>query len=265
MLGNLFRNMTPAVKNLLILNGLMFLLAVTFGEDYFGNYSLNRTLGLYVFESPNFKPFQLVTHMFMHGNFMHIFFNMFALVMFGTPLEKVWGSRRFLIFYFVTGFGAAIIQEGVSTFHLHQLMAEFSAYPIDWDVVKEAAGLGIPENVDQINSLLTTAAKDAQAPVNAIDQVFVQYIIPVVGASGAVFGILLGFGMLFPNTELVMLFFPIPIKAKYFVIIYGAIELFSGLSNRPGDNVAHFAHLGGMIFGFILIKLWQRNDRANFY
>ena len=265
MFGNLFRNMTPVVKNLLILNVLMFLLAYAFGKDAYGGLALNKTLGLYIFESPNFKPYQLITHMFMHGNFMHIFFNMFALVMFGSPLERVWGSQRFLIFYLVSGFGAAFIQQGVSTWHVHQLMNELSAYHVNWDLVKQASGLQIPSQINEIEDLLNQAANQSGAGFKVIEQVFYQYKIPVVGASGAVFGLLLGFGMLFPNTELIMLFFPVPIKAKYFVIIYGLIELFSGVSNRPGDNVAHFAHVGGMIFGFILIKIWQKKDRTHFY
>ena len=265
MFGNLFRNMTPVVKNLLILNGLMFLLAYAFGKDAYGGLMLNKTLGLYIFESPNFRPYQLITHMFMHGNLMHIFFNMFALVMFGSPLEKVWGSQRFLIFYMVSGLGAAFIQQGVSTWHVHQVMAEMGAYNVDWDLVKQAAALQIPDQISEIEALLNQAANQSGANFRAIEEVFFQFKTPVVGASGAVFGILLGFGMLFPNTELIMLFFPVPIKAKYFVIIYGLIELFSGISNQPGDNIAHFAHVGGMIFGFILIKIWQKKDRNNFY
>jgi membrane associated rhomboid family serine protease len=265
MFGNLLRNMTPVVKNLLIINVLMFLLTLAFGKDVFGGYDLNRTLGLYIFESPNFKPYQLITHMFMHGSFMHVFFNMFALVMFGSPLEKVWGSKRFLIYYLVTGFGAAFIQEGVSTWHLHQIMGDLSAYNVDWDMVKQAAALDLNTQMDQINAILNQVTAESGAGFGAIEKVFVQYIVPTVGASGAVFGILLGFGMLFPNTELVMLFFPVPIKAKYFVIFYGVLELGLGISNRPGDNIAHFAHVGGMIFGYILIKYWQKQDRTNLY
>ena len=256
MFGAFFRNMPPAVKNILILNVLMYLLALAFGSTAMGGLALNRELGLYLFDSPNFRPYQLVTHMFMHGSFMHIFFNMFALWMFGTPLERAWGSKRFLIFYFVSGFGAAFIQQAASAWHLHQTMAELSAYPVDWSLVKEAASLQIPEQINQIEALLNKAANTSGADFRIIESAFYQYIVPVVGASGAVFGILLGFGMLYPNVELIMLFFPVPIKAKYFVIIYGVIELLSGLSNRPGDNVAHFAHVGGMIFGFILIKYW---------
>ena len=265
MLSQLFRNMGPVVKNILILNVLMFLVAMVFGQDQYGNLYLNKTLGLYLYGSENFQPYQLVTHMFMHGNFMHIFFNMFALVMFGVPLERVWGSKRFLIFYFVSGFGAALIQQGVSLYHVHELMDKAGNLNVNWDLVKEAAGLSTTTQINEINALLNQVVNSSGVSFELVQEVFFQYKIPVVGASGAVFGILLGFGMLFPNTELIMLFFPVPIKAKYFVIIYGVIELISGISNRPGDNIAHFAHVGGMIFGFLLIKYWQKTDRKNFY
>lgn len=265
MLRQLFANMGPVVKNILILNVLMFLVAMVMGQGQNGNLLLNKYLGLYIFNSPNFQPYQLVTHMFMHGNFMHIFFNMFALVMFGVPLERVWGSKRFLIFYFVSGFGAALIQQGASYYHLHQLMESVGDQYVDWDYLREASGLSMATQMDEINVLFNKTINEFNVSVDVATKVFYQYKIPVVGASGAVFGILLGFGMLFPNTELIMLFLPVPIKAKYFVIIYGLIELFSGISNRPGDNIAHFAHVGGMIFGFFLIKYWQKTDRQNFY
>lgn len=265
MLRQLFSNMGPVVKNILILNALMFLVAMVFGQDAYGNLKLNKILGLYLYGSDNFQPYQLITHMFMHGNFMHIFFNMFALVMFGVPLERAWGSKRFLVFYLVSGFGAALIQQGASYYHVTQLMNSVSQYDVDWSYVREAAGLSTNTQLDEINSLLNRAVSQSGVDFRVLEEVFFQYKIPVVGASGAVFGILLGFGMLFPNTELLLLFFPVPIKAKYFVIIYGAIELLSGISNRPGDNIAHFAHVGGMIFGFILIKYWQKTDKSNFY
>ena len=265
MLRQLFSNMGPVVKNILILNVLMFLVAMVFGKDQYGNLYLNKVLGLYLYGSSNFQPYQLITHMFMHGNFMHIFFNMFALVMFGVPLERVWGSKRFLIFYLVSGCGAALIQQGVSYYHVQQLMNSASDLNVDWSIVKEAAGMSTATQLEEINAMLNKVISNSTVSFDLVQEVFFQFKIPVVGASGAVFGILLGFGMLFPNTELMMLFLPVPIKAKYFVIIYGAVELISGISNVPGDNIAHFAHVGGMIFGFILIKYWQKTDRKHFY
>jgi membrane associated rhomboid family serine protease len=229
-------------KNLLIINVLAFIANMVTPVD------LNSILGLYYFASPEFHPYQLVTHMFMHGSIMHIFFNMFALWMFGTPLEQVWGPKRFLIFYFVTALGAAFLHEFVNYLQISSVMNEMD-----------------PES---IRIVMARGAESIRNGQNFIDpgmaKLNLLMNIPVVGASGAIFGLLLGFGMLFPNTRLMLLFPPIPIKAKYFVIGYGLIELFSGVLNRPGDNVAHFAHVGGMLFGFILIKIWQKR-RDRFY
>ncbi|MCB8994077.1 MAG: rhomboid family intramembrane serine protease [Bacteroidales bacterium] len=233
----------PVVKNLIIINALMFLGTMGILQAY--NVDLNHTLGLYFFRSPLFYPFQVITHMFMHGSLGHIFFNMFALWMFGKVLEQVWGSKRFLIYYFVTGLGAVFLHSLVLYLELHPLMNYVSqTYGIDTFT---------PDVVDRLYSMGDIKAKELA----------VGLLTPTIGASGAVFGVLLAFGMLFPNTQLMLLFPPIPIKAKYFVIGYGLIELYLGLM-QPGSNVAHFAHLGGMLFGFVLIKLWKK-DRTSFY
>lgn len=253
MLRQLFSNMGPVVKNILILNVLMFIISFTFEQGSAGGANLNKILGLYYFGSEQFRPFQLITHMFMHGGTMHLFLNMFALVMFGVQLERVWGSKRFLIYYFVAGFGASLLQVGVNWFQINQLLSNMSV----------AEAMEIKELIRSSGYEILSQGKNYSEPI--LGKLNLIYNVPMVGASGAVFGILLGFGMLFPNTELIMLFLPVPIKAKYFVIIYGLIELFSGISNRPGDNIAHFAHVGGMIFGFFLIKYWQKMDRRNFY
>lgn len=234
----------PVVKNLIIINVLMLLVTSILqmrGID------LTRILGLHYIQSPEFKPYQLVTHMFMHGGWMHLIFNMFALWMFGRVLESVWGPKRFFIYYFVTGLGAAALHSFVNYMEFQYL-----------------AGQMAPEAVRMVMSQGTEIFNQGQNFSDpAAGKLNLLLNIPTVGASGAVFGILLGFGMLFPNTELMLLFPPIPIKAKYFVIGYGAIELFSGIAN-PGDNVAHFAHLGGMLFGFFMIRYWNKNTR-NFY
>lgn len=239
--GGFFANMPPVVKNLLILNALGFLLAVSLGSDQFG-YILNRTLGVFYFGSERFEPYQIITYMFMHGNLTHIFFNMFALWMFGTSIERALGSQRFLIYYFVTGIGALALHEAVLHYEYLQLTADMTRDQIQYVVqhgreVLESGKNFTDYNQGQLNYLLN---------------------VPTVGASGAVFGILLAFGMLFPNVELMLIFLPIPIKAKYFVIFYGVAELFSAVANRPGDNVAHFAHLGGMLFGWLLLKYWKQ-------
>lgn len=165
---------------------------------------LNYLLAMYTPNTGGFKPYQLVTHMFLHGSWGHLFFNMFAVFMFGKVLEQVLGGKKFFILYFVSGLGAALLQFAIYYF------------------------------------------QGAEAAM--------------IGASGAVFGILVAFAMMFPNVELMLLFLPIPIKAKYLVPIYAIIELFFGVASFSGDNIAHFAHLGGGLFGFILIKFWKRNQ-----
>ena len=242
-----FRNIPPVVKNLLIVNGLVFLATLLLKNQ---GIDLSDYLGLHFWKSEGFKPHQLVSYMFLHSayDFTHILFNMFAVYMFGRVLEDVWGSKRFLIYYMITGIGAGLIQLIVAYVRLMPLMAEIPPEGIDL-VMKEGYG-ALLEGKNFIDPQLA----QANALINSV----------TVGASGAVFGILLAFGMLFPNTELMLLFPPIPIKAKWFVLGYGVIELYSGFANNPNDNVAHFAHLGGMLFGFVFIKMWQK-DRKHFY
>lgn len=245
MLNMFFRNMPPVVKNLLLIN-IMFFLATLVSMT---NIDLRYILGLYNFSSLQFEPFQLVTHMFMHGNFAHIFFNMFALVMFGSVLERVWGPKRFFIYYLITGFGAVILHSLVSYIELHQIRSEINSQI--YLFIKER---GFEDTILQGKNF----ADPLMAKVNGLLNV------PMMGASGAIFGLLVGFGMLFPNTELMLIFFPVPIKAKYFIPVLIVIEFFLGLGDYEWDNVAHFAHLGGALFGFILIKIWQKNSN-NFY
>jgi len=234
---------SPVVKNLIIINVIMFLGMLLLDKTF--QLDLNRILGLYYFRSPFFHPYQIITHMFMHGGLGHIFFNMFALWMFGKVLEQVWGPKRFLIYYLVTGLGAAI---------LHSLVLQIEMSPLI-NYVNETYNINkfTPEIINTLYNMPDTQAKELAQSM----------VIPTVGASGAVFGLLLGFGMLFPNTQLMLLFPPIPIRAKYFVIGYGLIELYLGIT-QPGSNIAHFAHLGGMLFGFIMIKMWKQN-RNTFY
>ncbi|MBT5615272.1 MAG: rhomboid family intramembrane serine protease [Flavobacteriales bacterium] len=231
-----FRELPEIIKNLLIINGLLFLATISL-ESY--GIDLTQLLGLHQFQSEDFMPHQLITHFFMHGNFTHLFFNMFALWMFGKILENVWGAKRFLIYYMITALGAAALHLAVSQYQIYELSNEV---PNLIELAKKGLYNPSNENSLRLTQLVTT---------------------PTVGASGAVFGILLAFGMLFPNT-LLYIYFAIPIKAKYFVMIYGALELYLGLSNNPADNVAHFAHLGGMLFGFLLLKYWQKNH-TQFY
>ena len=223
-------NNIPAVtKNLLIINVLMFLatyVASTYGID------MDKYLALHFFLAEDFNLAQLFTYMFMHGGFTHLFFNMFALWMFGRILEQVWGPKRFLTFYLVCGLGAGLVQEVVQFVFYETTLVNYDAVRTAYDVIPMA---------EYLNRMST------------------------VGASGAVYGILLGFGMLFPNERMFVFPLPFPIKAKLFVIGYALIELWSGMANNPNDNVAHFAHLGGMVFGFILITYWRRKNKRNGY
>lgn len=236
--------MPDAVKNLLLINLVMFLASILFQS---GTQDLRFTLGLHYFDSDSFEPYQVVTHMFMHGGLGHIFFNMFALIMFGSQLERVWGPKRFLTFYFITGLGAVVLHLGVQAFELHQIWG--SIRPLSHDLVSMSVG-----GIERIEGIST----------DDLRRTLSIYSVPTVGASGAIYGLLLGFAMLFPNTELMLIFLPIPIKAKYFVPFLMLGELYLGVNNFSWDNIAHFAHLGGALFGFIMIMIWRRN-RNNFY
>lgn len=239
-----FNAIPPVVKNLIIINIIMLLATYILSMR---GIELTSILGLHYFQSPEFRPYQLVTHMFMHGGFTHLLFNMFALWMFGRVLEGVWGPKRFFIYYFVTGLGAALLHTFVNFLEFQSVASKMTP---------EAVEMVMTQGTEIFNQ-----GKNFSDPIAGKLNLLLN--IPTVGASGAVFGILLGFGMLFPNTQLMLLFPPIPIKAKYFVMGYGAIELYLGLT-QSGSNIAHFAHLGGMLFGFFLIKYWNKNTK-HFY
>ncbi len=246
-----FSILPPVVKNLLIINGLFFLATIAFAQGF--DMDLNDKLGLYYIGSDNFSPIQFITYMFLHGGISHIFFNMFALWMFGNTIENLWGAKRFLIYYFVTGLGAAVIQQLVLYIDIMPIMNKLADVGVASETIKDLVTTG------KYNTGLLRYVSEQD-----LYKLFSVHNTPTVGASGAVFGILLAFGMLFPNA-LIYVYFAIPIKAKWFVIIYGAFELWSGIASNPGDNIAHFAHLGGMIFGFILIKIWQKKDIDNIW
>lgn len=216
----------PVVKNLIIINALFFL-AEEILPNGLGNMLVER-LGLYLWQSPNFHLYQLVTHMFLHGSLTHLFMNMFALWMFGRTLEYALGSKRFLTYYMVTGIGAGLLQMAVGWIEIARLQA----------IAQEMGGL-----TPYMQSVIMQRAN-----------------VVTIGASGAVFGVLLAFGMMYPNSIIMLLIPPIPIKAKYFVIGYGVIELLLGVvGSRSG--IAHFAHVGGMIFGFFLLYYWKKKGK----
>jgi membrane associated rhomboid family serine protease len=231
-----FRILPPVVKNLLIINVLFYLATIL-------SYRINMTdiFAMHYFGSTLFRPYQILTYMFMHANFMHIFFNMFALWMFGSILERVWGPRRFLLYYFVCGIGAILVQMLVSYYQIRHIEAQLTPEQINFVM---SQGYQILTEGKNFNDTL-------MGDLNLL------YNVPILGASGAVFGLLLAFGVLFPNA-LLYVYFAIPIKAKWFVLIYGAIELYSGFANYQGDNVAHFAHLGGMLFGLVFLLYFNK-------
>lgn len=236
-----FSGIPPVVKNLLIINIICFIGSALIFPG------ANRLFGVYYPDSPGFHIWQVITYMFMHGGLTHIFFNMFALFMFGPILEQVLGSKRFLNYYLITGLGALLLQFGVQALEVYGIADSVSARQLitDVDVVQQSIS---------VNSSLTEAEGQTLRSI---------YTTPMVGASGAIYGLLIAFGYLFPNTPLMLIFLPVPIKAKYFIPVMILIELFLGIS-RTGSSIAHFAHIGGAVVGFLLIKLW-RIRRPNYW
>ena len=221
-MANFLDSIPKVTKNLLIINILAYLATITLVKSGF---DMNDIFGLHYYESDSFKPFQIITYMFLHASFSHLFFNMFALWMFGRIIEDILGPSKYIFFYFTCGIGAGLVQE------------------LAWayDIPNTLQGIAM-----QYGTVLSTSDTE---------MIMSRFI--TVGASGAIFGLLLAFAMLLPNQPIFFMFIPVPIKAKYFVIIYALIELWGGVAASSGDNVAHFAHLGGMIFGFFLLKYWQ--------
>jgi membrane associated rhomboid family serine protease len=271
-----FKLLPDVVKNIMIISGLAF-----FAEWVLQKYGieLNQHFGLYLPMSPNFHWYQYFSYMFMHGSPMHLFLNMFAFWMFGNVLENLWGPKRFLIYFLVTGLGAALIHTAVGYYEIAMLQqkaeAFFNAPGADGFAVFIRENIPYQylnaEYAMAVESIKQTWLDHGDSPmiISQARSIVDEYIrfrsnIPTVGASGAVFGVLLAFGMLFPNT-IIYIYFAIPMKAKYFVLLYGALELYSAYQNNPADNVAHFAHLGGMLFGFLLIKFWNKNNRSSLY
>jgi membrane associated rhomboid family serine protease len=226
--GNRFQQTTPIVLNLIIINVLVYFAQVVTGGNMEPN-SAADLFALHHYKSTYFQPYQIVTHMFMHGGFFHLLFNMFALWMFGTHVERVWGPKRFLIFYFICGLGSAFFQMGS---YAHDF------WQIDHNVLS-------PEVYDQYQSILRSSY--------------------TVGASGAIMGILAAFGYLFPNTEMIIIPIPVPIKAKWAISGMIALDVFGGVVKVQGDNIAHFAHLGGAVIGFLLVFFWNKINKKTFY
>ena len=226
--GNSFQRTTPIVLNLIIINALVYFAQIAFGGSGPVN-QVDDLFALHHYKSDLFRPYQVVTHMFMHGGFFHLLLNMFALWMFGSNVERVWGPKRFLTFYLICGLGAAF--------------AQMASYTVDFwqiDHLNLAA-----EEVIQYQDILRRSA--------------------TVGASGAIMGVLAAFGYLFPNTELILFPIPIPIKAKWAIMGIIALDVFGGVSKVPGDNIAHFAHVGGALIGLLLVIFWNKTNKKTFY
>ncbi len=261
--------LTPVVKNLLIINIAVYLL-----QSLMQGINFTHILSLWKFGSQNFAPYQFLTYMFAHGGFTHILFNMFGLVFLGPLLEQFWGSKRFLTFYLVTGIGAGILYNGIEYVQVSKVRNQVEAYLADPN--PEAFNRLIANNDNGVNpaiyEFIDHYAKNPESATARNQSIeYAEQLLSLklnfgsmLGASGAIYGILMAFGLLFPNTELMLLIPPVPIKAKYLVLVLGAIALYSGLNARVEDTTAHFAHLGGMIFAFIMIKIWQKK-RDRFY
>ncbi|HEY9533680.1 MAG TPA: rhomboid family intramembrane serine protease [Mucilaginibacter sp.] len=234
-----FSNLPPVLKNLLIINILCFIPSLYYSHGFSGVADpVGEHFGVYYFNSPLFRPWQLITYMFLHGGWEHIIFNMFALYSFGAILEYTMTSPKFLAFYFICGIGAVVFQMIVQGFEVHAITGQLNlAFP-------------------NLDSSYLQYGPSAQKLYNIFHA-------PMIGASGAIFGVLIAFGMIYPNAELMILFIPVPVKAKYIIPVYILIELSLGVGQFGGDNVAHFAHLGGAIIGFILVKMWRLQGPHN--
>ncbi|MEG1555381.1 MAG: rhomboid family intramembrane serine protease [Bacteroidales bacterium] len=262
-----FSILPPVVKNLLIINGLFFLAKIVFGSR---GVDLDAIFGLHYFTASEFRPWQIITYMFMHGDFGHIFFNMFALWMFGSSIENAWGGKRFISYYLITGIGAALIHYIIIYFQIHPTLVLLNHF-LDNPNLETYQYLAQHNTSERFQTMLTNNLYYLQQNPDSIHELvnvtttakenFLNSF-NIIGASGSVFGLLLAFGMLFPNAQ-IYLYFLLPIKAKWFVIIYGALELLYGVTGSS-DGIAHFAHLGGMLFGIILILVWRKYDRKHF-
>jgi membrane associated rhomboid family serine protease len=257
--------MTPVVQQLLILNIIFFV-----GSIFLKNST--ELFALYYVESAAFKPWQIITHMFMHGGYLHLFFNMFALYSFGSTLESFWGEKKFLFFYISCGLGSALLHTLVNYFQIHSLLESVASLNLSNAEIKLLLNSDLNSVFDENSKMIGSSVKTIldkvganQEQFNVIAQANMLSNIPVLGASGAIYGLLVAFAFQFPDARLGLLFIPVPIKAKYFVIGLLSVDLFLGFSGKSlfgvgGTGVAHFAHIGGAIVGFIMVYFWKKNQ-----
>jgi membrane associated rhomboid family serine protease len=258
--------LSPVVKNLLIINVAIFILSYLLYSQT--GIDVNYYLALYYFASDNFEPWQFVTYMFLHANFNHIFGNMIGLIIFGTWLEEIWGPKRFLQYYLITGIGAGILFMGVDYFEKAAMEEDVQVWlsepnPDGFELlVGEHFSRGYNYESGFIEAYQENPNNEQyeRQALAFVQDAYNQHLnIPMLGASGAVFGILLAVGLLFPERRIMLLIPPIPMRARILVILYGGYEIYSIMQRAPDDNVAHFAHLGGMLVGFILLKIWDED------
>lgn len=240
------QRISETVKHLLIINCIFFLASLIVGESMYDFFALHFP------DSPKFEYWQIITHMFMHGDFSHILFNMIGLWMFGTPMEQMWGKNKFIFYYLSTGLGAALLQITIYYYQVNQVNEFFSDLNLNSSIVSEFY-LSSRLPADIINNIDIEILKRAFSSYNSV----------LVGASGALYGVLVAFAMSFPNTQLMLLFPPIPIKAKYLVPILIFADLFFGFSSYSIGPIAHFAHLGGALTGFLMLYYWKKNQFSN--
>ena len=258
-----FLNNIPQVtKNILLLNVLFFVLKFFFISQ---GIDLDRILGVYYVNSTFFEPYQIITHFFMHADIMHILMNMYLFVLLGTFLERLWGPKRFFIFYIASALGAFTLYNIIGVYQIFELKQSLSTFLdvtiLDNLINTSYSSFDLEKN---INEYLNNLPNQNLIDINTISHYINYSNTPLIGASGAVFGILAAFAILFPNTEF-MLYFAIPVKAKFLVGAYFLWELYKSFNGTPGDNVAHLAHVGGAIVGAIIILIWRKTDKKNFW
>lgn len=252
--------LTGAIPGLIIANIIFF--AITYGLPDMQE-PMFRALALYFPQHPNFEAWQLISNMFMHGGFTHILFNMYALWAFGTPLALMWGGNRFLVFYFLSGIGAGVIYTLVNYFQFNIAYNEVIAHGISPEQIQDLFELSRQQMSSFLDSANYARTAFAEVPRERLVDLYMLYSVPAVGASGAIYGVLVAFGVLFPNAKLMLIFFPFPIAAKYFIPVLIAIDLFSGVTGFSifGSGIAHFGHVGGALIGFLLMLYFRKHAR----
>lgn len=255
----MFNNIPQVTKNLLLLNIFVFILTLILGGK---GIDLNHLLSTHAIGSPLFQPYQVVTYMFAHADFLHLLMNMWLFVMLGGFLERLWGPKRFFIFFLLSGLGAFLLQNAMSAYQLFELKGKLINSGLDINTINYyiSKSSNIRESLSEIDNI----GNISQAQAKLIIEYVMQSHASMLGASGAVFGILAAFAILFPNQEF-MLYFAFPIKAKFLVGAYFIYEVYLSFQNNPNDQVAHLAHVGGAIAGAIIVLYWRKRDRTNFY